>query len=296
MTRFRRWTRSPAGTRVAVLEHPDQHAVGRGHGEQVEDDRLQGDHDRAERGHQQHERQAQDEREDDRRAAVHLGDLAERCGDHVLAQLAQRAHRGRVGAVAPHRDWRSRRPSRPGLVPMLTGPFMSSVASACLRGCQRAGKGNDSPRGDPMRVVVADDSVLLREGIARLLEDAGIEVVGQVGDGEALERRSGTTSRTSRSSTSGCRPPHRRGAPRRAERSAKSTGRRGAGALPLRRDALRPASARGGAERRRLPAQGPGRRRRRASSTRSGGSPRRFGARPGRRRSSCSAAAGARTR
>jgi DNA-binding NarL/FixJ family response regulator len=37
-----------------------------------------------------------------------------------------------------------------------------------------------------MRVVIADDSVLLREGAARLLADAGIEVVGQAGDGEEL--------------------------------------------------------------------------------------------------------------
>jgi DNA-binding NarL/FixJ family response regulator len=37
-----------------------------------------------------------------------------------------------------------------------------------------------------MRVVIADDSVLLREGIARLLEDAGFEVVGQADDAEQL--------------------------------------------------------------------------------------------------------------
>ncbi len=37
-----------------------------------------------------------------------------------------------------------------------------------------------------MRVVLADDSVLLREGLARLLEDAGFDVVGQAGDGEQL--------------------------------------------------------------------------------------------------------------
>ena len=37
-----------------------------------------------------------------------------------------------------------------------------------------------------MRVVLADDSVLLREGIARLLEDAGFEVVGQAGDPDGL--------------------------------------------------------------------------------------------------------------
>src|SRR5262245_18402666 len=33
-----------------------------------------------------------------------------------------------------------------------------------------------------MRVVIAEDSVLLREGLARLLEDADIEVAGRSGD------------------------------------------------------------------------------------------------------------------
>lgn len=33
-----------------------------------------------------------------------------------------------------------------------------------------------------MRVMLADDSVLFREGIARVLRDAGLEVVGQAGD------------------------------------------------------------------------------------------------------------------
>ena len=40
-----------------------------------------------------------------------------------------------------------------------------------------------------MRVVVADDSVLLREGVVRLLEDSGLEVVGQAGDAEELVRK-----------------------------------------------------------------------------------------------------------
>ncbi|HXR61598.1 MAG TPA: response regulator transcription factor [Solirubrobacterales bacterium] len=40
-----------------------------------------------------------------------------------------------------------------------------------------------------MRVVVADDSTLLREGVVRLLEEAGIEVAGQAGDGEELLRK-----------------------------------------------------------------------------------------------------------
>jgi DNA-binding NarL/FixJ family response regulator len=38
-----------------------------------------------------------------------------------------------------------------------------------------------------MRVVIADDSALWREGLARLLEEAGVEVVALVGDAPALE-------------------------------------------------------------------------------------------------------------
>ncbi|TDB96353.1 response regulator transcription factor [Actinomadura sp. 7K534] len=37
-----------------------------------------------------------------------------------------------------------------------------------------------------MRVVIAEDSVLLREGLVRLLADAGIETVATVGDGPGL--------------------------------------------------------------------------------------------------------------
>jgi DNA-binding NarL/FixJ family response regulator len=39
-----------------------------------------------------------------------------------------------------------------------------------------------------MRVVVADDTMLTREGIVRLLEEAGIDVVAQAEDGEGLLR------------------------------------------------------------------------------------------------------------
>ncbi|MBD0328677.1 MAG: response regulator [Thermoleophilia bacterium] len=45
------------------------------------------------------------------------------------------------------------------------------------------GSGRDGRR---LRVALADDSVLLREGIARLLADAGFEVVGQSGTAEDL--------------------------------------------------------------------------------------------------------------
>jgi DNA-binding NarL/FixJ family response regulator len=40
-----------------------------------------------------------------------------------------------------------------------------------------------------VRVVVADDSVLLREGVARILGEAGFDVVAQAGDGEDLLRK-----------------------------------------------------------------------------------------------------------
>jgi DNA-binding NarL/FixJ family response regulator len=39
-----------------------------------------------------------------------------------------------------------------------------------------------------MRVVIADDEVLLREGLARLLAELGITVVGLAGDGQSLLR------------------------------------------------------------------------------------------------------------
>ncbi|TDQ53158.1 LuxR family two component transcriptional regulator [Actinorugispora endophytica] len=37
-----------------------------------------------------------------------------------------------------------------------------------------------------VRVIIAEDSVLLRSGMAKLLEDEGIEIAAQVGDAEAL--------------------------------------------------------------------------------------------------------------
>jgi DNA-binding NarL/FixJ family response regulator len=44
---------------------------------------------------------------------------------------------------------------------------------------------------ETIRVVIADDSVLLREGLARLLEESGFEVAAQAGDAEDLMRKVG---------------------------------------------------------------------------------------------------------
>jgi DNA-binding NarL/FixJ family response regulator/class 3 adenylate cyclase len=53
-------------------------------------------------------------------------------------------------------------------------------------GTEAAGMIEAASNPGAMRVVVAEDSVLLREGIARLLEDAGLEVVGQAGNADEL--------------------------------------------------------------------------------------------------------------
>jgi DNA-binding NarL/FixJ family response regulator len=43
--------------------------------------------------------------------------------------------------------------------------------------------------GRPLRVAIGEDDVLLREGIARILTDAGVEVVVRSGDADDLLRR-----------------------------------------------------------------------------------------------------------
>jgi DNA-binding NarL/FixJ family response regulator len=42
-----------------------------------------------------------------------------------------------------------------------------------------------------VRVVIADDAMLMREGLARLLSEAGFEVTGKYADGDELVRRMG---------------------------------------------------------------------------------------------------------
>jgi DNA-binding NarL/FixJ family response regulator len=112
-----------------------------------------------------------------------------------------------------------------------------------------------------MRVVLADDQMLLRAGVARLLEDAGMEVVAQAGDAEDLLRKVGATSPTWRSSTSACRrrTPTRACAPPATIRERHP----GVGVLVLsgsRRGGLRDGALRRRRRRARLPAQGPRRR------------------------------------
>src|SRR3954451_1574626 len=44
---------------------------------------------------------------------------------------------------------------------------------------------------EPITVVIAEDNVLLREGLTRLLNESGFEVAGQAGDAEDLVRKVG---------------------------------------------------------------------------------------------------------
>ncbi len=45
-----------------------------------------------------------------------------------------------------------------------------------------------TPQPEPLRVVLADDHPFYRDGLARLLEQSGIDVVAAVGNGEAAVR------------------------------------------------------------------------------------------------------------
>ena len=121
--------------------------------------------------------------------------------DGQLAGRDRRRRRGRrerrrrlraAGLVRPRRgaqrNARDLEPSRPGHAPARSDALhMSSLAS----GCRRTDRGFQASRGwpvrlAPLRVVVAEDSFLLRAGIVRVLEDAGFGVVAEARDADEL--------------------------------------------------------------------------------------------------------------
>ncbi len=88
-------------------------------------------------------------------------------------------------------------------------------------------RAHDRRGGAALRVVIAEDLALLRDGLMRLLRDNGFEVVAAVADGDALVHACSSRSRTSRSSTSGCRRRSgTRGCGRRSRRAGSGRGRR----------------------------------------------------------------------
>ena len=50
-------------------------------------------------------------------------------------------------------------------------------------------RASEADERSPCRLVIAEDSLLLREGLVRLVTEAGFEVVGQAGDAEDLVRK-----------------------------------------------------------------------------------------------------------
>src|SRR5262249_46255756 len=85
----------------------------------------------------------------------------------AAARRDRRRRRGRrrsIGRLGPARPRRPRpRPRRPA------------------QGREPARARHVPPRCDPVRVALADDAVVPREGLARALAEAGIEVAAQVG-------------------------------------------------------------------------------------------------------------------
>ncbi len=94
--------------------------------------------------------------------------LSETAREHAAEYEAEDLGRHELkGLAEPERLYRLRAPGLPDLPDHLTQDAELAESSA-------------------MRIVLADDSVLLREGIARLLEDAGFQIVGQAGDYDDL--------------------------------------------------------------------------------------------------------------
>jgi DNA-binding NarL/FixJ family response regulator len=58
-----------------------------------------------------------------------------------------------------------------------------------MTAAEEASRNRGPEHHDRVRVIIAEDSVLLREGIARLLETSHFEVVAQAGDGDELLRK-----------------------------------------------------------------------------------------------------------
>jgi len=73
-------------------------------------------------------------------------------------------------------------------VGLATEPVASAHARPVL-GRRRLTSRHIPACGAALRVVIAEDSLLLRAAMARLLEDAGVEVVGLAGDADDLLRK-----------------------------------------------------------------------------------------------------------
>ena len=194
---------------------------------------------------------------------------ADGVGDAARRQPARRGRRRRPRRRRPERRRPARaRPARRG-------------ARRLARGPQPARRADGRASGPAVRVVIAEDLALLRDGLERLLRDSGFDVVAAVADGDALLAAVEETG-PDVAIVDVRLPPAFRDEGVRAALELRRRRRRlpGADPLPVRRADLRRRAAGRRHRRRRLPAQGPrvGRAR-----VRRGGPPRRrrrHGARP----------------
>ena len=168
-------------------------------------------------------------------------------------------------------------------------------AAGCGSGARR--RRDACAGGDPVRVAIAEDSVLLREGLARLLDDAGFDVVGSVRNGgrSAPEGAQLPARRRDRRHPAAADAQRRRAAGGAGHPRAASVRRR-AGALAVRRAGAGVEVARRFGRGSRVPAEGPDQRRRRVRRRRAAGRRRRLGDRPDDRLDTARAAARRTTR
>src|SRR5260370_34530131 len=92
------------------------------------------------------------------------------------------AGRTRAGAAGSP-DWRSASPRWTGGSPC---PARRAARPRSLSSCRSEPKKHCEPERSLMRVVIAEDAALLREGLTRLLEDRGHSICAAVSDGAAL--------------------------------------------------------------------------------------------------------------
>jgi DNA-binding NarL/FixJ family response regulator/class 3 adenylate cyclase len=131
------------------------------------------------------------------RMGIHTGEPAVEDGDyygidvHLAARICEAAHGGQVllsqAALEGLSGSVESRDLGEHVLRGLPAPErIHQLLAAGLADVHPALRTPAAPQEKKLRVVLADDSVLLREGIARLLEDAGFAIVGRSGDGNDL--------------------------------------------------------------------------------------------------------------
>jgi DNA-binding NarL/FixJ family response regulator/class 3 adenylate cyclase len=131
------------------------------------------------------------------RIGIHTGEPSLEDGDyygidvHLAARICEAAHGGQVllsQAALEHLNGsvESRDLGRHELRGLPGPERLHQLLAPRLADAHPPLRTPAAPEAKKLRVVLADDSVLLREGIARLLEDAGFDIVGRSGDGDDL--------------------------------------------------------------------------------------------------------------